>query len=88
METQTEKTTATKYVNNFTYLLHCINNKCTYQVIFLMQDIGTQPPDVFTRTRLRVYKSLFILNSTSQGHNLYKLQYISLEEVKIVSFQQ
>ena len=24
----------------------------------------------------------------SQGHNLYKLQYISLEEVKIVSFQQ
>ena len=23
----------------------------------------------------------------SQGHNLYKLQYISLEEVKIVSFQ-
>ena len=25
---------------------------------------------------------------TSQGHNLHKLQYISLEEVKIVSFQQ
>ena len=24
----------------------------------------------------------------SQGRNLYKLQYISLEEVKIVSFQQ
>ena len=24
----------------------------------------------------------------SQGHNLYKLQYISLEEVKIMSFQQ
>ena len=24
----------------------------------------------------------------SQGHNLYKLQFISLEEVKIVSFQQ
>ena len=24
----------------------------------------------------------------SQWHNLYKLQYISLEEVKIVSFQQ
>ena len=24
----------------------------------------------------------------SQGHNLYKLQYISLEEVKIVSLQQ
>ena len=24
----------------------------------------------------------------SQGHNLYKLQYISLGEVKIVSFQQ
>ena len=24
----------------------------------------------------------------SQGHNLYKLQYISLEEVKIVPFQQ
>ena len=46
MKTQTEKTTATKYVNNFTYLFHCINNKCTYQVIFLMQDIGTQTPDV------------------------------------------
>ena len=27
-------------------------------------------------------------NLISQGHNLYKLQYISLEEVKIVSFQQ
>ena len=27
-----------------------------------------------------------VLNS--QGHNLYKLQYVSLEEVKIVSFQQ
>ena len=24
----------------------------------------------------------------SQGHNLYKLKYISLEEVKIVPFQQ
>ena len=24
----------------------------------------------------------------SQGHNFYKLKYISLEEVKIVSFQQ
>ena len=30
-------------------------------------------------------KSLFTI---SKGHNLYKLQYISLEEVKIVSFQQ
>ena len=42
---------------------------------FLMQDIGTQPPDVFTRTRLRVYKSLFILNSTehdiSSAHENY-----------------
>ena len=28
------------------------------------------------------------LSFISQGHNLYKLQYISLEEVKIVSFQQ
>ena len=28
------------------------------------------------------------LSISSQGHNLYKLQYISLEEVKIVSFQQ
>ena len=28
------------------------------------------------------------LNIKSQGHNLYKLQYISLEEVKIVSFQR
>ena len=31
-------------------------------------------------------KSISLVNS--QGHNLYKLQYISLEEVKIVSFQQ
>ena len=28
----------------------------------------------------------FELVFISQGHNLYKLQYISLEEVKIVSF--
>ena len=33
---------------------------------------------------LLCYQGIFI----SQGHNLYKLQYISLEEVKIVSFQQ
>ena len=33
--------------------------------------------------------SLIIVSfSISQGHNLYKLQYISPEEVKIVSFQQ
>ena len=30
----------------------------------------------------------FIHTVISQGHNLYKLQYISLEGVKIVSFQQ
>ena len=40
---------------------------------------------VFPRDNIR--KS-FILCINSQGHNLYKLQYISLEEVKIVSFQQ
>ena len=33
-------------------------------------------------------KVLSIKATNSQGHNLYKLKYISLEEVKIVSFQQ
>ena len=33
-------------------------------------------------------QSYFSVYVVSQGHNMYKLQYISPEEVKIVSFQQ
>ena len=32
--------------------------------------------------------SLFLNELNSQGHNFHKLKYISLEEVKIVPFQQ
>ena len=39
------------------------------------------------KIKLCLYFKRHVLIS-SQGHNLYKLQYISLEEVKIVSFQQ
>ena len=35
-----------------------------------------------------VFVMYFISSINSQGHNQYKLQYISLEEVKLVSFQQ
>ena len=33
-------------------------------------------------------ESIYYMTLNSQGHNFYKLKYISLEEVKIVPFQQ
>ena len=41
----------------------------------------------FSKKDEAIFYVLFDPNIISQGHNLFKLQYISLEEVKSVSFQ-
>ena len=61
--------------------LHHISNTARI-LMFISSKVNPSlylSPELLTSTTLTL---------TSKGHNLYKLQYISLEEVKIVSFQQ
>ena len=43
---------------------------------------------MINRIRKNFVSNMFRLSLSSQGHNFYKLKYISLEEVKTVPFQQ
>ena len=75
------------YLKNFLFFL---NSVFLFSNIFLVCfSLTNRDSYENVKQKVREYGTDVDFASTnSQGHNLYKLQYISLEEVKIVSFQQ